>query len=185
MPHDLRMLQWPEEVTEFDGYLKARDPRTILEIGTGPGGFIQHLGRLFPDAFLVTVDMPASGDATGLSLAACQARNKILEKEFGGRFAWIFGDSHHLETQGLVCAALAGRRADLLFLDGDDSYAGKRADWDAYRWFLSPDGVAATHDIDAKNTGVPQFWNEIKVETVPGTWVEISGGHHWGGIGIW
>jgi hypothetical protein len=39
----------------------------------------------FPDAFLVTVDMPASGDATGLSLAACQVRNKILEKEFGNR----------------------------------------------------------------------------------------------------
>ena len=35
---------------------------------------------------------------------------------------------------------------DLLFIDGDHSYAGVKADWDAYNRFLKPGAIVAFHD---------------------------------------
>lgn len=35
---------------------------------------------------------------------------------------------------------------DLLFVDGDHSYAGVKADWEAYRGFLTANSVIAFHD---------------------------------------
>lgn len=185
MRHDLRMLQWPEEVEAFDRWLVTAGVATVLEIGTGPGGFIQHIGRLLPEAKLVTVDLPASGDATGLSQAASVARNKILSAEFGGRISCVLGDSHLPETVAQVGEALnrGWLQVDLLFLDGDDSYDGKVTDLQLYSRFLAPGAWRATHDINAKNTGVPAFWSQVK--DAIGPHIEISGGHHWGGIGIW
>lgn len=35
---------------------------------------------------------------------------------------------------------------DLLFIDGDHSYKGVKADWEAYKRFLSPGSIAVFHD---------------------------------------
>lgn len=37
-------------------------------------------------------------------------------------------------------------RLDLLFIDGDHSYEAVKADWDAYKALLQPNGVVAFHD---------------------------------------
>jgi predicted O-methyltransferase YrrM len=35
---------------------------------------------------------------------------------------------------------------DLLFIDGDHSYGGVKADWDAYKQFLAPGAIVVFHD---------------------------------------
>lgn len=40
------------------------------------------------------------------------------------------------------------KRLDLLFIDGDHSYAGVKADWEAYKEFLHPGSIVIFHDYD-------------------------------------
>jgi hypothetical protein len=35
---------------------------------------------------------------------------------------------------------------DVLFIDGDHSYEGVKADWDAYKSFLEPGSIVIFHD---------------------------------------
>jgi hypothetical protein len=63
---------------------------------------------------------------------------------------------------------------DILFIDGDHSYEGVKADFLAYSSMVRPGGLIAFHDIVSDNEargrakslawsgGVPRFWNELK-----------------------
>lgn len=48
---------------------------------------------------------------------------------------------------------------DFVFIDGDHTYEGVKADWEAYR-SLAP--MIGFHDIAHPDCGVAQLWNEIK-----------------------
>ena len=38
------------------------------------------------------------------------------------------------------------KHLDLLFIDGDHSYEGVKADWEAYKHFLKPGSIIVFHD---------------------------------------
>ena len=61
---------------------------------------------------------------------------------------------------------LAGRQADLLFVDGDHSSEGVYRDDELYRGLVRPGGVIAFHDIVTGTPefvgGVPEFWESFK-----------------------
>jgi predicted O-methyltransferase YrrM len=73
-----------------------------------------------------------------------------------------------------VRAKLAGQPVDFLFIDGDHSYAGVKADFELYAPLVRKGGIIALHDIVAdhrtrfgRDTGcyageVHQFWSELK-----------------------
>jgi hypothetical protein len=73
-----------------------------------------------------------------------------------------------------VGTALAGRKLDLLFIDGDHSYSGARDDFLAYKPFVREGGTIAFHDICpdymtrfGRPTGnfageVPVLWKKIR-----------------------
>ncbi len=63
-----------------------------------------------------------------------------------------------------VSKFLNGRKLDLLFVDGDHSYTGVRADFEVYAPFVRPGGVVAFHDIAVQPlpNEVARFWDEIK-----------------------
>jgi predicted O-methyltransferase YrrM len=69
---------------------------------------------------------------------------------------------------------------DLLFIDGDHSYEGAKADWDAYKSFLRPGSVVVFHDW-AWAEGVKRVIAEDaaprmrEVDSLPNLW--------WGTIG--
>ncbi|HUJ10135.1 MAG TPA: class I SAM-dependent methyltransferase [Verrucomicrobiae bacterium] len=70
------------------------------------------------------------------------------------------------ETVAVVCLpslipaqAWRGRDVGLLWLDGDHSYEGVRADFDAWFPLVIHDGMVAFHDVDAP--GVKQLLNEV------------------------
>ncbi len=64
----------------------------------------------------------------------------------------------------------------MLFIDGDHSYEGVKADWELFSPFLSKFGVAVFHDTtweyhrDSKwyraDMGVPKFVEELRVNGV-------------------
>ena len=75
-------------------------------------------------------------------------------------------DSHAPSTLEKVRTLLAGRKLDLLFIDGDHSYDGVKKDFEMYSTLVAPDGVIAFHDIvdgpESYVGGVPKFWRELK-----------------------
>jgi predicted O-methyltransferase YrrM len=66
---------------------------------------------------------------------------------------------------------------DLLFIDGDHSYEGVRADWDRYARYMSSFGIVVFHDTiwdlrpDSKwyraDMGVPKFVDELRRSGYP------------------
>lgn len=73
------------------------------------------------------------------------------------------------ETVAVVCLpshmsarAWTEQNVGLLWLDGDHSYEGVRADFDAWFPFIVPDGVVAFHDVDAP--GVKRLLDELAAD---------------------
>jgi len=48
-----------------------------------------------------------------------------------------------------------------VFIDGDHTYDGVKADFEMYSPLGRPGGVIALHDIAYPNCDVPRFWSEI------------------------
>jgi hypothetical protein len=75
----------------------------------------------------------------------------------------IVGDSHNPATLELLRQRLAGRKIDLLFIDGDHSYASVKTDYELYEPLVQ--GLIAFHDIfgvgDPSVLGVYLFWNQL------------------------
>lgn len=177
-------LQWANELSWFLDWVQAQSIQHVLEIGTGPGGMTKRLGDV-TNGVLVSVDLPASGDATGVSWAAAERRNQNLQI-IHERFQGVLGNSHADDTIMKVAKALNGQQVDLLFLDGDDSLAGKVRDYRDYLPFVKHGGWIATHDICSNGCGVPEFWLTLVSGTGRRslTFVDHVAAHAWGGIGV-
>jgi predicted O-methyltransferase YrrM len=73
--------------------------------------------------------------------------------------------------------AMLPRPFDLVFIDGDHSYEGVKADWNNYTPHMSPFGVVVFHDTtwdlnpDSKwhreDMGVPRFLDELRASGYP------------------
>jgi predicted O-methyltransferase YrrM len=178
---NLPMLQWPEEVAMFGELLAKRSIKTVLEIGTGPGGLTQWLGRITCGR-VVSIDLP-NGSSTGMSLDACEARNRVLS-ESNPEFVGILGNSRDVKTFRAAERALDGE-ADLLFIDGDHSWEGLEHDFAEYGALVRrPGGLIAFHDINADafashGVDVPRFWRSLG-----GVKQELTVRGDWGGIGV-
>ena len=101
------------------------------------------------------------------------------------RWNFVLGDSHAAQVVDTVRGLLQGRQVDFLFIDGDHSYEGVKADWDLYRKLVAPDGLVAFHDIvpgpEERVGGVPRFWKELRQQFPHRELVESW---HQGGYGI-
>lgn len=82
---------------------------------------------------------------------------------------FLEGSSHSSRMAKSVEHTMAGRKIDVLFIDGDHRYEGVRQDFVTYRPFVRPGGIVLFHDIVQEKPGskawaggVPQFWSEIK-----------------------
>jgi predicted O-methyltransferase YrrM len=89
------------------------------------------------------------------------------------------GVTAHVEIvrQNSVAAARGWtRKIDLIFIDGDHTYAGVKADWDLFLPHLSEFGVVVFHDTlwdirpetrGRADMGVPQFVEELRAQGYP------------------
>ena len=181
-------LQKVAELAPFLALVEKLKPQTIVEIGICKGGTLAALSEVAAEgALLVSVDLPGGDFGGGYTEADVPRLRELTHR---CRLVPILGDSHSPETLERARTALAGREVDVLFIDGDHSYEGVRADFEMYAPLVRAGGLIAFLDI-AEHPAVPEcqvhlFWRELAgesrtLELFDPT--DVRGGQ-WGGIGV-
>jgi cephalosporin hydroxylase len=106
------------------------------------------------------------------------------------RLELIEGDSHDPGTLERVRELVRPGSVDLLFVDGDHTYEGVRADFELYGPLVRPGGLIAFHDVlphSQAGSEVDRFWREIRSGCEH--WESSDAGDVgfrgvWGGIGV-
>jgi cephalosporin hydroxylase len=159
-------IQQHTEIARLLQLLQQNPPKFVCEIGSASGGTLFMFAQVcHPDALLVSVDLDLSFERCLLHPRFARRQQKIVP---------IRGDSRAPQTIDRVRAVLRGHPLDLLFIDGDHSYAGVKADFENYRPLVRPGGLVVFHDIvrdfgsrygtptTSYTGGVPDFWQQIK-----------------------
>ena len=161
--------QDPAELEWFVRLTQEINVQRYLEIGSRWGDSLYAvmmnrgptvLNRYSPSPAAIVIDIPESPEKSDSILAT-------LEKISAGNScftAHYFGSSRNSDAL-LMAKSLAP--FDLVFIDGDHTYDGVKADWHDYRR-LAP--IIAFHDVgapddwmsDGKPNGVGRFWRELK-----------------------
>jgi hypothetical protein len=152
------------EILGFLDRLKAEEPRLVCEIGVAGGG----------TNFMLTHALPTVELMIGLDLFVKGRPRLRYFARPGQRLHYFDGASQTQAMVARVGEALAGRKLDLLFIDGDHSYAGVRDDFLGYRQFVREGGTIAFHDIcpfHATRNGrpnplvcdVPVLWKKLQL----------------------
>ena len=177
------MGQVPEEIAELATFVAGLRPRHVMEIGCDRGGTFYLWAHLAAGTALA-VDLPGGGFSTGLPPGEYAAIHRAMATWSPGARV-VLGDSRSPEVAREVRDALGGEPLDFLFIDGDHSYEGARADYEAYRRLVRPGGWVGLHDVAdserhrSQGCEVARLWGEIG-----GTKLEISAGRGWAGIGL-
>jgi predicted O-methyltransferase YrrM len=186
----LPMLQHPEEWTTFEALVRTLNPRTILEIGAGPGGTTQRLGHCVVPwhehrpGKMLSIDLP-SGATSGLDHEGCLKRNATIAWSLAPfTFHEFLGDSKSPEALAWTLRVLGKDSVDVLFIDGDHTTDGVKFDHIVYGPLVRSGGIIAFHDIDAwafiSEVQVPTYWRD----DVKGKKLEITTRGNFGGIGV-
>lgn len=170
---DLRISMQPvvasqqlDEIVPALERIERLRPQRVCEIGTAAGGTLYLLTRVSaPDALVVSIDLVISPHTRAL-------RERLARP--GQRVVSLSGDSHREETAVRLERLLDGQPLDALFIDGDHSYDGVRADFERYGKLVRSGGIIALHDVNEDfrtrhgivtpsiSGEVPLFWRELK-----------------------
>lgn len=139
------------------GYLSALAARpgtkSICEVGFNAGFSSWAFLEASPDVTVVSFDLAA--------YAYSDAAKAHVDKHFPGRHTLIQGDSH--TTIKAYAEQHPDARFDVIFIDGDHSVEGARADLDDLRALATPESVVIMDDITPWlwfGEGPTQAWKE-------------------------
>lgn len=156
----INTLQMRPEILALANAVAALKPRTILEIGTARGGTLLIWSSLASEK-VITCDLVHREPQKAL-LEALPPQGSNCQVRL------LTGNSHSADFKQRVADELAGKKVDFLFIDGDHTVEGVKADYEDYREFVRPGGLIAFHDIVEKQpfetNQVHQFWQIIKQE---------------------
>lgn len=184
------MIQVREEIVALVDLLRTRPVKNVMEIGSESGGTFYLWCRLATLGGLkISVDLPwgDSGSGQYRNPEKLAARTALFQS-WAPRVKVVTGDSHERKTQLDVADLLDGDLLDFLFIDGDHSYDGVKADWETYREFVRPGGLVAFHDInqgeymDIRGCQVGRLWAELLASGL--ACQEFNQKLHWAGIGV-
>jgi predicted O-methyltransferase YrrM len=125
------------EFVPFLGMAAECRPITIVEIGTEAGG----------TTFLLANGLTSAKTVVGVDRFVRNARRIDALSRPGVSIAFVEASSHLSHTVAAVKARLDNRPIDLLFIDGDHSFAGALADFRAYGPHVRDGGLIVFHDI--------------------------------------
>lgn len=153
------------ELRGFIALLLEHGVRRYCEIGAREGDTFHEVMRALPaDSEGLAVDLPGGlwGKRT-TAAALVRAVNDLNER--GVRCLSLFGDSRDKAVRETV--HFSGP-FDALLIDGDHTYAGVSADWEAYRGaarlvaFHDIVGTGQAEKVYGRAVEVPRLWAEIK-----------------------
>ena len=145
-----------EELGKMLALVKGKS--SVLEVGSNFGGTFKRMAaELAPKSRMVSVDYPFDDTPPDLNPVGTLKFNcKRIADTYGHQVELFLADSHDPETVERVKAL---GPYDFVFIDGDHSYEGVKADWTNY----GPMGkVVGFHDIAGPVEGCVKFWNELK-----------------------
>jgi predicted O-methyltransferase YrrM len=122
-----------------------------------------------PAATLISIDFTGGDFGISPSNADCK-----LYATFGypeQRLELIRQSSMRQDTLTMLKEMLGGREIDLLYLDGDHTYAGIKSDYERYEPLVAKDGIVALHDIWEIPEEVP-YWRRANEASI--FWQELS-----------
>lgn len=125
--------------------LQDIQPRVIVEIGVHKGYSLEVWRTWFKPDILIGI------------------QDDISELDYNDADI-IQGISYDYDTLQEVKLALAGAKIDFLFIDGDHSYDGIKADYTMYSTLMAKGGIIAFHDAvitDHPLVEVHQFIKEL------------------------
>lgn len=173
-----RASQQPSEIEQLIERLIDLQAQRLCEIGCYRGGtlflFCQAAAS---DAHLISLDLAHTPERT-------RAYRHFQKR--GQRLSFVRGDSHQPQTAKRVQKLLRGAQLDFLFIDGDHSYAGVRADFEMYAPLVRSGGLIALHDIMpdrsvlhgeqtvAHSGEVYRFWRELKASYAHEEYIQAS-----------
>lgn len=182
-----RALQREGELAQLIEILLARRPKVVVEIGTCHGGTLRAWCECATDdALLISVDMP--GGEFGGGYDDWQGGQIARHRRAGQQLILLRGDSHDADTHRRVLETLAGRTIDFLFIDGDHTYEGVRADFEDYAPFVSQAGIVALHDVvpypEDPRCQADRYWRELRKAYQGSRQIRTEGGYLGCGIGV-
>ncbi len=167
----LKPLQVESEFRQMIRRAAQVRAKCVVEIGTANGATLFALARVAADnATVVSVDLPG-----GLFGGGYPAWKKTIYSRFARpsqRIHLLRANSHDEQTFERVRQLTGLGCVDILFIDGDHTYEGVKADFLRYRELVRPGGLIFFHDI-IKNSFDPgvqvdRFWREL----VAGKWLD-------------
>jgi cephalosporin hydroxylase len=161
----IRPLQIKSEILQLARLAQARQPQVVVEIGTASGGtlFI-WCATVHPTARIISIDLPGGVHGGGFPYWKTFLYRRFAKP--GQSLSLLRGNSHAPAMLAQLKEVLFGAPIDFLFIDGDHSYAGVKADFEMYSPLVRQGGVIAFHDICVHppelDCHVDQLWNELK-----------------------
>lgn len=129
------LQQRPEEFAHFLTYMQGfPQPKNYLELGGASGGFIRAMYERLGFEHAVSIDIGTTFESALFSLNT---------QNFADRVERHILDSH----SAAVRTILAGRKFDLIFVDGDHEYEGVQQDIDLAISCATPETRICFHDI--------------------------------------
>lgn len=141
-------------------------PKVIVEIGAFQGGTLALFTQVAPiNCRFLSIDI-AFGTPQKLAFRKFATRQQAVR--------CIRGNSSDIRVREKVKKWLGKSTIDVLFIDGDHSYQGVKADFENYSPMVRKGGLILFHDIvedystrfgkptPSYTGGVPKFWKELK-----------------------
>lgn len=162
---DMSAWQVPSEFLQMQQRVQATHPAVILEIGTAKGATLLGWCRMASKK-VVSVDLPGGIHGGGYPAVKQKLYQAFVADRPEISLHLIQADSHCPDTRRRAEQKLAGDLIDVLFIDGDHTYEGVKADFDLWSPLVRPGGLVIFHDIlphrHVAHCEVDKFWNELK-----------------------
>jgi predicted O-methyltransferase YrrM len=151
----LEIQQVPEEYVELLMLLKKTEAESYLCIGIGKGGS-------FVIETIMQGNLNKSVAVDNSSYWQDDQRNSI-KRNISYIKANSQGSVEFHDMDSVQYLKACKDRFDVIFIDGDHSYEGVKADFEHAKPRLNSDGFLIFHDIASRGCpGVVQLWDEIK-----------------------
>src|SRR6266496_960509 len=137
--------------------------KRILEIGSMHGDMLRAMATACrPGAIIRSIDLPGEDGPKASEDNLHRAHDELQADGFDVEI--FLGNSR---SKSAINWARAWAPYDFIFIDGDHSYEGTKADWENY----GPMGrLVGFHDIQRADLGCGKMWDEIaathKVESI-------------------